>query len=202
MQTLGVSDSSPKSESRLKSLLWPSIRSGSDLDYLGIQGYWVCTAVAIMTLIVALFSLGASPNPMVALIVFCTSTLFCLFFYVGGIGVREGSRFAAAIVFIVYTVDVIVTLSTSAPTAGMVLRLAFTLVLLSNLRATWIGARWVPGMDEATLPPRRNQTFGDKFVDQWPQWIWPKIRIPYYVFSFFISLLTISSLLVSFFRRA
>ena len=28
-----------------------------------------------------------------------------------------------------------------------------------------------------------NDTFGDKLADQFPMWLWPKIRIPYYVFS-------------------
>jgi hypothetical protein len=37
MQTLGLSDSMPRSESRLKSLFWPSIESSSDVDYLGAQ---------------------------------------------------------------------------------------------------------------------------------------------------------------------
>ncbi len=46
MQTLGLSDSTPRTEGRLKSLFWPSVQSGSDVDYLGAQGYWVCTLVA------------------------------------------------------------------------------------------------------------------------------------------------------------
>jgi len=43
MQTLGLSDSTIRSESRLKSLFWPSIQSGADVDYLAVQGFWVCT---------------------------------------------------------------------------------------------------------------------------------------------------------------
>jgi hypothetical protein len=39
MQTLGLSDSTPRTESRLKSLFWPTIQTGSDVDYLGAQGY-------------------------------------------------------------------------------------------------------------------------------------------------------------------
>ena len=98
MQTLGVSDSVPHSESRIKSLLWPSIRSGSDVDYLGIQGYWVCVIVAVMTLVIGLLSLGSVRNPVQAAVTALILGMLSLFFYVGGIGVREGSRFAAAIV--------------------------------------------------------------------------------------------------------
>jgi hypothetical protein len=198
MQTLGVSDSTPKSESRIKNLLWPSICSASDVDYLGIQGYWVCVVVSGMTLVMTLFFLGAAQYP----IVLGSSVLYAIFFYVGGIGVRERNRFAAAIVFAVYAMDTAGSLLTTSVSAGMLIKLAFTLVLFSNLRATWIGARWVPGTDEAALPPRRSVTLGDKFVDQWPQWVWPGIRLPYYVFSALILLLTVVGLGMSFLRRA
>jgi len=200
MQTLGVSDSTPKSEGRLKSLLWPSVRSGSDVDYLSIQGYWVCTIVAAMTLVLSLLVAGSAGNPMMVLIIVGSSTLFSLFFYVGGIGVREGSRFAAAIVFAVYALDTAIFLFTSAVSAALLIKLAFTVVLFSNLRATWIGTRWVPGTEDSALPPRQKETLGDQFVDQWPKWIWPKIRIPYYVFAGLVALLTLSSIALRFFR--
>ena len=48
MQTLGLSDSTIRSESRLKSLFWPSIQSGADVDYLAVQGFWVCTMVGVV----------------------------------------------------------------------------------------------------------------------------------------------------------
>jgi hypothetical protein len=51
MQTLGISDSTSRSESRLKSLFWPSIESGADVDYLAVQGYWVCTVVAALSFV-------------------------------------------------------------------------------------------------------------------------------------------------------
>jgi len=183
MQTLGVSDSLPPSESRLKSLFWPSIRSGSDVDYLGIQGYWVCTLVGVMTLAGCLFSLVSAGSFAQTFVLLLLSGLF----YIGGIGVREGSRPAAAIVFVVYALDMGTFLFTSPVSVALLIKLAITAVLFSNLRATWIAARWVPGTEEAALPPRRSETFSDKFVDQWPRWIWPKIRILYYVFSALMS---------------
>jgi hypothetical protein len=35
VETLNLSGSSARSESRLKSLFWPQIENGSDVDYLG-----------------------------------------------------------------------------------------------------------------------------------------------------------------------
>ncbi|MGA2005237.1 MAG: hypothetical protein ABSG70_17760, partial [Terriglobales bacterium] len=94
MQTLGISDSTSRSESRLKSLFWPSIESGVDVDYLALQGYWVCTVVASLSLAI----LFAAHQPIIGIVTF-------LFFYLGGVGVREHSRFAATVVFIFYAID-------------------------------------------------------------------------------------------------
>jgi len=191
MQTLGVSDSAPKSEGRIKSLLWPSIQSGGDVDYLGIQGYCVCTFVAAMTLVAGLFMLAQAIDAGQAIVVLLFFALLTLFFYIGGVGVREGSRFAALIVFVVYVLDTLRALLSSPVSGGSLIKLAISAVLLSNLRATWIAARWVPGAEESALPPRRSATLGDKFVDQAPRWLWPKIRIPYYLLSALVSLLVL-----------
>ncbi len=84
MQTLGISDSGPRTESRLKSLFWPSVQSGSDVDYLGTQGYWVCAIVAVFSLILFV----ATGHPIAGSFVF-------LYYYLGGVGVREHSFYAA-----------------------------------------------------------------------------------------------------------
>lgn len=196
MQTLGVSDSAPKSEGRLKSLFWPSIRSGSDVDYLGVQGYWVCTLVAVVTLAFGLLALGAVRNLGQIAFLAVVSGIVFLFYYLGGIGVREGSRFAAAMVFVMYALDMITYLAAIVNANGLVslfvspgsviillVKTAVTLVLFCNLRATWVAASWTPGSEESALPLRRGETLSDKFVDQWPRWIWPKIRIAYFVFA-------------------
>ncbi len=165
MQTLGLSDSTPQSENRLKSLFWPSIRTGSDVDYLGAQGYWVCAVVAIITFVVS----AALGHAIAGAVVF-------LYYYLGGVGVRERSRYAAAVVLVMYVADIL----TSGPS---VVRVLFAALLLSNLRAIWIASRWKPESDEAILPPRLSETWSDKFVDRLPMWLWPKVRILYYVFS-------------------
>jgi hypothetical protein len=165
VQTLGLSDSTPRAEGRLKSLFWPSIRTGSDVDYLGAQGYWVCTIVAVFSFVF----LVLSGQPI-------TGILVILFYYLGGVGVREHNRYAAAVVLLMYGADTLL--------SGLgVIRVLIGALLLSNLRATWIVSGWKPESHQAARPPRLNETWGDKFVDGIPAWLWPKVRIPYYVFS-------------------
>ncbi len=165
MQTLGLSDTTPRTENRLKSLLWPSVETGSDVDYLGTQGYWVCSVVAVLSA----FILAVSGHALIAVVVF-------LFNYLGGVGVRERSRYAAAVVLVVYVLDTLV--------VGLsVARVIIAALLLSNLRATWIASRWKPESEEAVLPQRLDGNWSDKLSDQLPTWLWPKVRILYYVFS-------------------
>jgi hypothetical protein len=167
MQTLGLSDSTLRSESRLKSLFWPSIHTGSDVDYLGAQGYWVCAVVAVFSFIFLVISGHA-----------IIGTIVLLFYYLGGVGVRERSRYAAAVVVGMYVMDMVA----AGPMAGpIVVRVLVAALLLSNLRATWIAWHWKAESEEAMLPPRLGETWGDKFADKLPMWLWPKVRVPYYV---------------------
>jgi hypothetical protein len=178
MQTLGLSESTPRSESRLRALFWPSIQSAADVDYLGTQGYWICTIVAVLSFI---FLLIAS-QPFAALITFPL-------IYFGGVGVRERSWLAAAIVFVYFLTDTLLTLGALLSGAGIV-RIVILALLFANLRATWIASQWAPQSQEAELPPRLSATWGDKFSDQLPAKIWPKVRIVYYIFSLLLLCLT------------
>ncbi len=173
MQTLGISDSTPRSESRLKSLFWPAIESSFDVEYLALQGYWVCTLVAVLSFLILL----AAGQPTQAGIV-------SLLFYLGGVGVREHNRFAATIVFAYYVLSTLTSVgSLAASPGGGVIRVIISALLLSNLRATWIAARWKSGSDEAAETVRLNATWTDKFANQYPAWLWPKVRVFYYVLS-------------------
>jgi hypothetical protein len=180
METLGLSESTPRIEGRLKSLFWPSIQNGADVDYLGVQGYWVCAIVGLLSLLVYL----ASGYLLLA-------GLAALFFYLSGVGVRERSRYAAAAVFSAYALDTIAafcrlyagTNTQEMAAAPSVVRVILTALLLSNLRATWIAARWKPDSEESVLPARMQDTWADKFADWLPMQLWPKVRIVYYVIS-------------------
>ncbi len=187
MQTLGLSDSTTRSESRLKSLFWPSIQSGADVDYLAVQGFWMCTIVGVLFLV---FQLLAG-NPVTGVVLF-------LLFHFGGVGVREHNPFAAAIMLAYYVVDFlssVVLVFANTPGIGVV-KIIIMALLLSNLRATWIAAGWNPNSEEAALPPRMGDTFTDKFSDKWPAFIWPKVKVLYYIFSFGCLVLIVTSLIV------
>jgi hypothetical protein len=192
MQTLGISDSGSRSESRLKSLFWPSIESGVDVEYLAVQGDWICTVVAVFSFALLI----VARQPVVGMVIF-------LFFHLGAVGVREHSRFAATIVFIFYVIDTLASFKLLVGSPGMiVLRVIITALLLSNLRATWISAHWQSGSDVAAMPLRLDDTLWDKFANKWPSWIWPKIRIVYYIFSVGLLLLFAFGLAVMFLRHA
>jgi hypothetical protein len=183
VQTLNLSDSMPRSEGRIKSLLWPSIQSSSDVDYLGAQGYWVCVAVAVLSLVV----LVIADQPI-------TGTFVFLFYYLGGVGVRERSRYAAGCVSVAYLVDML----DSGPS---IVRIVLAALLLSNLRATWIAARWKPDSEEAVPIPRWSETWTDKFADKLPTFLWPKVRILYYILSACYLILAVMGLIIIIRRR-
>lgn len=73
-------------------------------------------------------------------------------------------------------------------------------LLRSNLRATWIAGNWKPESEEARLPPRLGETFFDKLVDQWPAFIWPKVKWLYYIFSFACLALIVAGMIVRLLR--
>lgn len=183
VQTLNLSDSMPRSESRIKSLFWPSIQSSSDVDYLGAQGYWVCFAVAVLSFVVLIIS----DQPI-------TGTFVLLFYYLSGVGVRERSRYAAGCVSVAYLADILV----SGP--GIV-KIILAALLLSNFRATWIASSWKPDSAEAALLPRWSDTWTDKFVDKLPTFLWPKLRILYYILSVCYLMLEVIGLTILVRRR-
>jgi hypothetical protein len=175
MQTLGLADAGERSDGRLKSLFWPSVQSGADVDYLGAQGYWICSLIGVVSFVFSLLQ----GRPFLAI-------TFLLFFYFGGVGVRQRDPLAAGMVFLFYAVDTVTTvifMVFASPWGMIVFRIFVTALLLSNVRATWIASKWKTDSEEAALPPRLNETWSDKFADQLPAILWPKARIAYYIFG-------------------
>jgi len=182
MQTLDLSGTAPRPENRLKSLFWPTVRTATDVDSLGAQGYWICAIVAAVTGIDAVFT----GQPIVGV-------LIVLLYYVGGVGVRQHSCAAAIIVFAFFLLGTV-----AGPIAGLfgimfyVAKLIVCVILLSNVRATFVASFWERGAAEAEMPARFNETWGDKFVDRFPAWLWPKVRIAYYIYgAIFMGLATL-----------
>ena len=179
MQTLGLSSESQRSDGWLKSLLWPTVDNAWDVDYLGQQGMWVCTIVAV-------FGLGASfitGNP----IVIGIAMINALFFILGGMGIREANWPAAAILFAVQLCNVLL--------KPNVFSVAFAAILLSNLRATFLASEWRPAAEGEDRPTRFSESFGDKYVDQLPPILWPKLQIPFFVLGAAMLLLSLLGVL-------
>ena len=161
MQTLGLSDSTPKPESRLKALFWPRIRHEYDADYIAQQGLWLCWILAGLTLAIGLV---VSRSALVL--------IDAAYLLLGGVGVRQGSRFAAIVVFVNYSIMV-------AVTGPGVMSVIFLGLLLSNVRGTWLAAKW---RLNATEPPPipMEVTFLDRVSNRLPARIWPTGRWLFY----------------------
>ena len=107
-----------------------------------------------------------------------------LYFYLGGVGVRQHSLYAAAAVFVMFIANTVI--------SPGILSFFGCVLLLSVLRATFIASFWEAKETEAEMPIRLSETWGDKFVDKLPVWLWPKVRIAYYIFSVgFLALTTV-----------
>lgn len=162
MQTLGLSDSTPRSEGRLKALLWPTIRNEGDFDHVTRQGFWVCQVVAAASLVA--LGLGGAWLP---------GLLSWLFYFLAGVGVRERSRTAAIAAFGIYFFESML--------SGLgIVRIIFLALLLANVRGNWLASRWQPEADD-WHPVRMQETLVDRFVDQWPPRVWRWGRYLFYV---------------------
>jgi hypothetical protein len=82
-----------------------------------------------------------------------------------------------------------------------VLTVLFAALLFSNLRATWIASSWKTDSEAAILPPRFGDTWSEKFADKLPAFLWPKLRVPYYLYSVGYLLFVFFGLAVFFSRR-
>jgi hypothetical protein len=172
MQTLGLSDSTPRTESRWRALLWPTIRNEGDFDYITTQGLWICFTVAAVTVVFT--AIAGSP---------LMGAFEGTFFFLAGIGVRQRSRIAAITAFCAYLLSALVMQRFTGNGFGFV-RIVFLALLFANIRGNWLSARWAREQAQpAKSSTRLNETLGDKVADQLPIWLWPKVRIVFYVIA-------------------
>jgi len=170
MQTLGLSGETRRSDGMLKSLFWPTVDNAWDVDYLGRQGLTICTAVAAIQLVVALLAGNA--------IYLIFGVASAIIFLMGGLGVRERSWPAAAMVFSLYVAGIL-----SALAKGVFpgpLSLIVAAVLLSNLRASVLAAMWKPAGEGEDKPTRFDESLMDLLTDQLPAKAWPVLRYLFY----------------------
>jgi len=171
MQTLGLTGEDKRSDGRLKSIFWPTVDNAWDVNYLGQQGFWICLVIAVFQLIVA--SLSGAPFVLVF------GVIASLTFIVGGMGVRQASWPAAAMVFAIFFAGIVESLSKGRFPG--ILSIIAGAILLSNVRAAFLASEWKPLIEGEDKPRRFNETFGDKLADQMPAKLWPTLQIPFFV---------------------
>jgi hypothetical protein len=171
MQTLGLSDSTPRTESRWRALLWPTIRNEGDFDYVTTQGLWICFIVSALTLV--LNALSGS---------LFLGVLEGSFFFLAGVGVRQRSRVAAVTAFSSYFLGALVLQRYTGNGFGIV-RIIFLALLFANIRGNFLSARWVSEPEPAPPSLRLSQTLGDKLSDQLPMFLWPRGRFVFYLLA-------------------
>ncbi len=168
MGYLGLDETEVKDDNLFQRMFWPSDHAG-ETDTLGQQGFWICTIIAVGSLVL----LSLQGHWMLGLFTF-------LFYVLGGIGVREHSQPAAILVATAYILELVVQLiGPGIPPGGI--GIVISLLLLANIRGTWIAAKWA-GKGEI-MPERMNSTITDKLVDQMPARVWPAAKIPFFVMA-------------------
>ena len=181
MQTLGLSGETKRSDGWLKSIFWPTVENAWDVNYLGQQGFWICLIIAVLQALVGVFS-----GKPIFLVVYTTMALV---FVLGGMGVREASWPAAAMVFAIFFTDILYPLALGRFPG--ILSILAAGILLSNVRAAFLASEWRPAREGEDRPTRFNESFWDKFVDQWPAKVWPVVQAPFFALVAIMLLLSL-----------
>jgi hypothetical protein len=171
MQTLGLSGESRRSDGRLKSIFWPTVENAWDVNYLGQQGFWICVVLAVFQLAYAALVVGAFSSPPIQLVIYAVAALVYL---LGGMGVREASWPAAAVVFGIFFTGLLYTMAMGRLPG--IIDVMFAGILLSNVRAAFLASEWRPAGEGEDRPTRFDESITDKIVDQLPAKVWPRIQ--------------------------
>jgi len=182
MQNLGLSDSTPHTQSRLKSLAWPTIGNDYDVEYLTRQGYSICFLIAGLSLL-STFVIG--PIGLFAVV----------FYYLGGVGIRVRSRFAAISVFTMYLLDMVLSMRGGFG-PYLVLRFIFLALLAANVRATFLAVKWAETRTEPPPLPVGGGFF-DNLGDVWPRKIWPAGQYVFYVMTFLMAVFLLAAVVMA-----
>jgi hypothetical protein len=187
MQTLGLSSKPQPADNLFKRLFWPAIESQYDVDLLGQQGFWVCTIVAVLSLVI-----------MVVLGTPIAGAFTALVFFLGGCGVRQRSVAAAALVFSLYLVNFIGGIAIGS-FGNPLIQGVVLMLLFANVRATVLSRRWMAQPSDSIdqeLPERSMETVPDRFANRLPAALWPKSRYVFFPLAGILLLLTIAGVVV------
>lgn len=169
MGYLGLDETPIKDDNLFQRLFWPSDHAG-ETDQLGQQGFWVCWAVGSVSFLLML----ARGHWLLAL-------LTLLVFGLGGTGIREHSQPAAMLIACIYWLNQLAGV-VSGQFPGF-LGLVGGVLLIANIRGTYIAAKWAARGDQEVFPERARATLADRFVDQMPLKVWPKAKVPFFALA-------------------
>ena len=191
MQTLGLSSENKRSDGRLKSLFWPTVENAWDVNYLCQQGFWICVVVGLFQLV------GSALSGVPLALIFGVVGL--AIFFMGGMGVREASWPAAALVFAIFVANLVETMSRGGlPSIFSIIAAA---ILLSNVRAAFLASEWKPPAEGEDRPMRFSESLTDKIVDQWPPRLWPIMKVPFFILAGLLLLLIFAGFALEIVRR-
>jgi hypothetical protein len=187
MQTLGLSSKPQAADNIFKRLFWPAIESQYDVDLLGQQGFWVCTGVAVLSLVIMLV-LGM---PFIGIFT-------AVVFFLGGCGVRQRSISAAVLVFTLYLTNIVGGWALGS-FGNPLLPLVVLMLLFANVRATVLSSRWmaqpVDPIDQE-FPERSMETMSDRFANSLPATMWAKCRYAFFPLAGTLLLLVIAGVIM------
>jgi hypothetical protein len=122
MQTLGLSDSTPKPTSRLRDLFWPDLSVDTSAESACDSASYACFAIAGITILVALWTS-------------LSNIIGALLFVAIGFGLRKKWRVAAITGFLLYLLSVIGTVSQGRSPG--VLSIFILVILFNSIRASF-----------------------------------------------------------------
>lgn len=166
MGHLGLSRSHLRHDNIFRRLFWPSNHAG-EADILGEQGLWICVLVAFISCAV----LGFDGQYLAAL-------LTLVFFVLGGIGVREHNIPTAILIVVAHLLNM--TANAMYGLAPGIFSIAAAILLLANIRSTWIANRWAEYRDPEIFYETVEENWRERLVDQIPALVWPKARIVFF----------------------
>ena len=79
---------------------------------------------------------------------------------------------------VTYVLNLVVSLTQGVPPGA--LTIIASLLLIANIRGTYIAAKWAAQGGPDAMPERRHETFADNLVDQLPPKVWPIAKIPFF----------------------
>lgn len=139
METLGLSDSTPKSEGRLRALFWPAIHSDVAAETAAQNAMYAACGIAALTVVAALLR-----------IVPAASLVDALLFVVLALGLRQFSVAASILATVLYAVEFVSSILRGMVGSGIVIALIATGLFIGGIRAAWFMRRH-PGAFQPTV---------------------------------------------------